>query len=382
MIMKKFVLAPDSFKESMTAKEVCVAMEKGVKKVFSDAEIIHVPMADGGEGTVESLVDATNGHKEYIEVQGPLPEQKVKAYYGILGDEKTAVIEMAQASGLMLVEPRYRNPLTTTTYGTGELIKAALDKGVSTVIIGIGGSATVDGGIGMAQALGVKFTDKYGNNIEPTGRGLTKIDKISTENMDKRVKKVNFIIASDVENILTGKKGAAAVFGPQKGATPDEVELLDKGLIHYAEIIRRDIGKNVEDIAGSGAAGGLGAGLIAFLDAKLQSGVEVVANTVELAEKISQADYVFTGEGGKDFQTKYGKTAFGVAQVAKKYQKPVFAEAGYLGERIEELYDIGISAIFGTVDKSESIEESLEKGPQNVERTTENIARLISSIIN
>ncbi len=380
--MKKFVLAPDSFKESMTAKEVCVAMEKGIRKVFSDAEIVHVPMADGGEGTVESLVDATNGHKEYIEVQGPLPEQKVKAYYGILGDEKTAVIEMAQASGLMLVEPRYRNPLTTTTYGTGELIKAALDKGVSTVIIGIGGSATVDGGIGMAQALGVKFTDKYGNNIEPTGRGLTKIDKISMENLDKRVKKVNFIIASDVENILTGKKGAAAVFGPQKGATPDEVELLDKGLIHYAEIIRRDIGKNVEDIAGSGAAGGLGAGLIAFLDAKLQSGVEVVANTVKLAEKISQADYVFTGEGGMDFQTKYGKTPFGVAQVAKKYQKPVFAEAGYLGERIEELYDIGISAIFGIVDKSESIEESLEKGPQNVERTTENIARLISSIIN
>lgn len=380
--MKKFVLAPDSFKESMTAKEVCVAMEKGIKKVFSDAEIIHVPMADGGEGTVESLVDATNGHKEYIEVQGPLPEQKVKAYYGILGDEKTAVIEMAQASGLMLVEPRYRNPLTTTTYGTGELIKAALDKGVSTVIIGIGGSATVDGGIGMVQALGVKFTDKYGNNIEPTGSNLAKIDKISMENLDKRVKKVNFIIASDVENILTGKKGAAAVFGPQKGATPDEVELLDKGLIHYAEIIRRDIGKNVEDIAGSGAAGGLGAGLIAFLDAKLQSGVEVVANTVELAEKISQADYVFTGEGGMDFQTKYGKTPFGVAQVAKKYQKPVFAEAGYLGERIEELYDIGISAIFGIVDKSESIEESLEKGPQNVERTTENIARLISSIIN
>ena len=380
--MKKFVLAPDSFKESMTAKEVCVAMEKGIRKVFSDAEIVHVPMADGGEGTVESLVDATNGYKEYVEVQGPLPKQKVRAYYGILEDKKTAVIEMAQASGLMLVDPKVRNPLVTTTYGTGELIKAALNKGVSTIIIGIGGSATVDGGIGMAQALGVKFTDKYGNNIEPTGSNLTKIDKISMENLDKRVKKVNFIIASDVENILTGKKGAAAVFGPQKGATPDEVELLDKGLIHYAEIIRRDIGKNVEDIAGSGAAGGLGAGLIAFLDAKLQSGVEVVANTVELAEKISQADYVFTGEGGMDFQTKYGKTPFGVAQVAKKYQKPVFAEAGYLGERIEELYDIGISAIFGIVDKSESIEESLEKGPQNVERTTENIARLISSIIN
>ncbi|PHY96193.1 glycerate kinase [Ligilactobacillus salivarius] len=380
--MKKFVLAPDSFKESMTAKEVCVAMEKGIRKVFSDAEIVHVPMADGGEGTVESLVDATNGYKEYVEVQGPLPKKKVRAYYGILGDKKTAVIEMAQASGLMLVDPKVRNPLVTTTYGTGELIKAALNKGVSTIIIGIGGSATVDGGIGMAQALGVKFTDKYGNNIEPTGSNLAKIDKISMENLDKRVKKVNFIIASDVENILTGKKGAAAVFGPQKGATPDEVELLDKGLIHYAEIIRRDIGKNVEDIAGSGAAGGLGAGLIAFLDAKLQSGVEVVANTVKLAEKISQADYVFTGEGGMDFQTKYGKTPFGVAQVAKKYQKPVFAEAGYLGERIEELYDIGISAIFGIVDKSESIEESLEKGPQNVERTTENIARLISSIIN
>ena len=176
--MKKFVLAPDSFKESMTAKEVCVAMEKGIRKVFSDAEIVHVPMADGGEGTVESLVDATNGYKEYVEVQGPLPKQKVRAYYGILGDKKTAVIEMAQASGLMLVDPKVRNPLVTTTYGTGELIKAALNKGVSTIIIGIGGSATVDGGIGMAQALGVKFTDKYGNNIEPTGSNLAKIDKI------------------------------------------------------------------------------------------------------------------------------------------------------------------------------------------------------------
>lgn len=375
--MVRFVLAPDSFKESMTAKEVCIAMEKGLRRVFVDADIVHVPMADGGEGTVDSVVAATNGQKKYLTVHGPLKGQKVKAYYGILGDGKTAVIEMAQASGLMLVAPEQRNPLETSTYGTGELIKAALDDGVKTIIIGIGGSATVDGGLGMAQALGVEFKDKDQKLVAPTGAGLLKIEDISIAKLDQRLAKTKIIIASDVENVLTGPTGAAKVFGPQKGADPQMVAFLDEGLHHYAQMIKKYLGKEIEKVPGSGAAGGLGAGLMAFLNADIQPGVEVVANAVHLAEKVAQADYVFTGEGGMDFQTKYGKTPFGVAQVAQKYHKPVIAEAGYLGERIEELYEVGITAIFGIVARAQSLEESLKNGATNIERTTENIARLL-----
>lgn len=375
--MPKFVLAPDSFKESMSAKEVCQAMEKGIRKVYPDAEIIHVPMADGGEGTTDSLVDATHGRKEVLKVQGPLPYQTVDAYYGILGDGKTAVIEMAQASGLMLVAPQERNPLITNTYGTGQLIKDALNHDIDTIIIGIGGSATVDGGMGMAQALGAIFLDKNGHELTGNGENLLKISKIDTTHLDPRLQKTQIIIASDVKNILTGPDGAAFVFGPQKGANPQQVQQLDQGLQHFSNIIARDLGKQVDQIPGSGAAGGLGAGLLAFTNAKLQTGVEIVAQTVKLAEKIAQADYVFTGEGGMDFQTKFGKTPFGVAQIAQKAGKPVFAEAGYLGERIEELYATGITAIFGIVDKAQSLEESLKAGPQNIARTTENIVRLI-----
>ena len=375
--MVRFVLAPDSFKESMTAKEVCIAMEKGLRRVFVDADIVHVPMADGGEGTVDSVVAATNGQKKYLTVHGPLKGQRVKAYYGILGDGKTAVIEMAQASGLMLVAPEQRNPLETSTYGTGELIKATLDDGVKTIIIGIGGSATVDGGLGMAQALGVEFKDKDQKLVAPTGAGLLKIEDISIAKLDQRLAKTKIIIASDVENVLTGPTGAAKVFGPQKGADPQMVAFLDEGLHHYAQMIKKYLRKEIEKVPGSGAAGGLGAGLMAFLNADIQPGVEVVANAVHLAEKVAQADYVFTGEGGMDFQTKYGKTPFGVAQVAQKYHKPVIAEAGYLGERIEELYEVGITAIFGIVARAQSLEESLKNGATNIKRTTENIARLL-----
>lgn len=377
--MKKFVLAPDSFKESMSAKEVCQAMEAGILNVFPDAQITHVPMADGGEGTTDSLVDATNGRKEFVEVNGPLPNQKVTAYYGILGDQQTAIIEMAQASGIMLVEPSQRNPLITTTFGTGQLIKAALDQGVNKILIGIGGSATVDGGMGMAQALGAKFYDENGALLDGNGGNLTSISRIDVSELDPRLEKTEVIIASDVQNILPGPEGSAAVFGPQKGATPADVTTLDNGLQHFADLISRDLGQDVANIPGSGAAGGLGAGLLAFTKAKLQPGVEVVANAVDLASKVADADFVFTGEGGMDFQTKFGKTPFGVAQVAKAAGKPVFAEAGYLGDRIEELYDIGITAVFGIVDKAQSIEESLKAGPANVKRTTENIARLIKA---
>ncbi len=375
-----FVVAPDSFKESASAKEVCQAMERGIRKVYPNAIVHHMPMADGGEGTVEALVDATNGRILEKEVQGPLPEQKILAKFGILGDGKTAVIEMAEASGLGLVQREKRNPLITTTYGTGELIAAALDEGVQEIIIGIGGSATNDGGAGMAQALGAKLLDENGASIGFGGGQLDKIVKIDIENLDSRLKNTVIKVACDVDNFLTGPTGAAAVFGPQKGATPDMVALLDKNLEHYAEIIRRDLGKDVNMIEGAGAAGGLGAGLLAFTNSALQHGVEIVVDTIKLEDIVKEVDYVITGEGGMDFQTKFGKTPYGVAKLGQKYGKPVFAVAGTLGKNFEELYDHGMSAIFSIMLKPCSLDDALRDGADNIEKTVESIVRTIKTI--
>lgn len=374
----KFVLAPDSFKESMTAKEVCQAMEKGIKKVLPDADIISVPMADGGEGTMDSLVDATNGKKYAVEVTGPLGKQ-VTAHYGILGDQKTAIIEMAEASGLSYVSQNKRTPetiKTTTTFGTGELINAALRNNVTRIIIGLGGSSTNDGGSGMAQAIGVKFFDQDDHEITKKlgGGDLKQIVRVDTTDINPKIKNTEFLLASDVTNPLTGPNGASYVFGPQKGADQKTVKELDDNLTHYAEIIGEDIAQT----PGSGAAGGLGAGLLAFTQAKIYPGVKLVANEVHLAEKIKDADYVFTGEGGTDFQTQFGKTPYGVAQIAKKYNVPVISLAGYIGKGIDQLYDKGFTAIFGILAKAENIDQALKDGPQNVERTTENVVRLIA----
>lgn len=373
----KFVLAPDSFKESMTAKEVCQAVEKGIKKVLPDADIISVPMADGGEGTMDSLVDATNGKKYAVEVTGPLGKQ-VTAHYGILGDQKTAIIEMAEASGLSYVSQNKRTPetiKTTTTFGTGELINAALRNNVTRIIIGLGGSSTNDGGSGMAQAIGVKFFDQDDHEITKKlgGGDLKQIVRVDTTDINPKIKNTEFLLASDVTNPLTSPNGASYVFGPQKGADQKTVKELDDNLTHYAEIIGEDIAQT----PGSGAAGGLGAGLLAFTQAKIYPGVKLVANEVHLAEKIKDADYVFTGEGGTDFQTQFGKTPYGVAQIAKKYNVPVISLAGYIGKGIDQLYDKGFTAIFGILAKAENIDQALKDGPQNVERTTENIVRLI-----
>lgn len=374
----KFVLAPDSFKESMTAKEVCQAMEKGIKKVLPDADIISVPMADGGEGTMDSLVDATNGKKYAVEVTGPLGKQ-VTAHYGILGDQKTAIIEMAEASGLSYVSQNKRTPetiKTTTTFGTGELINAALRNNVTRIIIGLGGSSTNDGGSGMAQAIGVKFFDQDDHEITKKlgGGDLKQIVRVDTTDINPKIKNTEFLLASDVTNPLTGPNGASYVFGPQKGADQKTVKELDDNLTHYAEIIGEDIAQT----PGSGAAGGLGAGLLAFTQAKIYPGVKLVANEVHLPEKIKDADYVFTGEGGTDFQTQFGKTPYGVAQIAKKYNVPVISLAGYIGKGIDQLYDKGFTAIFGILAKAENIDQALKDGPQNVERTTENVVRLIA----
>ena len=375
--MTKYVVAPDSFKESMTAKEVCDAMEKGIKKADSAVEVIKVPMADGGEGTVDSLVDATNGQRVIVEVTGPLGN-KISAYYGILGNGTTAVIEMAKASGLEIVEKKKRNPMITTTFGTGELIRDALDHNVKEIIIGLGGSSTNDGGSGMAQALGAKLLDQNNNQISFGGGNLDKLDKIDISNLDSRLQDVKIILASDVTNPLIGKDGASRVFGPQKGATPEMVEKLENNLQHYAKIIKRDLNKDVASVSGAGAAGGLGAGLMAFTTCKMRQGVDIAIEVTKLEEKVKSADYVFTGEGGTDFQTKFGKTPYGVAKLGKKYHKPVISLAGYLGEGIDSLYSEGFTAIFGIIPGACDLSTALKNGPSNVARTTENIVRLLN----
>ena len=375
--MTKYVVAPDSFKESMTAKEVCDAMEKGIKKADSAAEVIKVPMADGGEGTVDSLVDATNGQRVIVEVTGPLGN-KISAYYGILGNGTTAVIEMAKASGLEIVEKKKRNPMITTTFGTGELIRDALDHNVKEIIIGLGGSSTNDGGSGMAQALGAKLLDQNNHQISFGGGNLDKLDKIDISNLDSRLQDVKIILASDVTNPLIGKDGASRVFGPQKGATPEMVEKLENNLQHYAKIIKRDLNKDVASVSGAGAAGGLGAGLMAFTTYKMRQGVDIAIEVTKLEEKVKSADYIFTGEGGTDFQTKFGKTPYGVAKLGKKYHKPVISLAGYLGEGIDSLYSEGFTAIFGIIPGACDLSTALKNGPSNVARTTENIVRLLN----
>lgn len=376
--MKKdlvIVLAPDSFKESMTAKEVCEAMERGIRKANSQIRCIHVPMADGGEGTIQSLVDATGGRVYSKEVVGPLGNNVV-AEYGILGNGEIGVIEMASASGIHLVDSEKRNPLITTTFGTGQLIKACLDKGVKKLLIGIGGSATNDGGAGFIQALGGRLLDENGDDLSYGGGALAKLHTIDLSNLDERLKYVSVEVACDVNNPLCGKEGASYVFGPQKGATREMIEILDQNLSHYAEVIKEQLGKDV--ISKAGAAGGLGAGLMAFLDVKLKNGIEMVIEYANLEEKVRDADMVWTGEGSIDFQTQYGKTPLGVAMIAKKYNKPVIALAGRVGNDIDVLYDKGIDAIFGIMRGVTSIEEALVKGPENVEKTSENIIRLLN----
>ena len=375
--MTTFLLAPDSFKESMTAEQACLAMQRGIQKVMPNAICIHVPMADGGEGTVDALISARNGRKVEIEVSGSLIHQKVKSYFGLIENDQTAVIEMALANGIHLLEKSQRNPMLTSTFGTGEMIRAALDFGVSKIIIGLGGSVTNDAGAGMAQALGARFLDVNGQPVAVGGGQLNQIHRIDLSQLDTRLKDTEILIASDVNNPLCGENGASHVFAPQKGATAEMVEILDQNLSHFADLVEQQVGGDFRNIAGAGAAGGLGFGLMAFAGATIRSGVEIVIEETQLTEKIAQADYVFTGEGGIDFQTKFGKTPFGVAQVAKRLNKPVIAFAGYVGDGIEELYAEGFTAIFGIVDGACDLRTALKNGEKNLERCCENVVKLL-----
>lgn len=375
----KFVIAPDSFKNGMTAKQAANAIKTGLKRIFPEATYTLVPMADGGEGTVQSLVDATKGRLLTAEVTGPLGKP-VNATYGILGDQYTGVIEMSQASGIQYVTKTTRNPLKATTFGTGELILKALDQGVNRLIIGIGGSATNDGGAGMAQALGAELLDDSGQAIQLGGGNLNQLKQIRVTQIDPRIKKTEIIIASDVTNPLIGKQGASAVFGPQKGATPEMVQLLDQNLTHYSKVLQRDLGLDLANRPGAGAAGGLGAGLVAFTNATMKKGIDIVIEYSGLKNKAQNADYVFTGEGGIDFQTKYGKTPYGVALTTKAVapDAPVIVIAGNVGKGIDELYaDNAIDAIFTSVSGVKSLREALATGPHDVAQVAENIARLI-----
>ncbi|WP_305818122.1 glycerate kinase [Photobacterium leiognathi] len=371
----KIIIAPDSYKESLTAMEVATAIENGFRQVIPNAEYIKLPMADGGEGTVQSLVDASNGTIIERSVTGPLGEQ-VNGFFGLMGDGKTAIIEMAAASGLHLVSPELRNPMLTTSFGTGELILAALDKGVEHIIVGIGGSATNDGGIGMAQALGVRFLDKNNKQISYGGGVLDRLHHIDISNIDPRLVSVKLEVACDVDNPLCGEKGASQVFGPQKGATPEMVTQLDNNLAHYAEIIKRDLGKDVKDMAGAGAAGGMGAALLGLFNAQLRPGIEIVMDAVNLADALKDADLVITGEGRIDSQTIHGKTPIGVARAAKRFNKPVIGIAGSLSYDCNVVHEHGIDAVFSVVPRSVSLAEALAEAAINVELTARNVAAI------
>ena len=372
----KILVAPDSFKGSLSSKEVLKAISEGIRRAI-DAEIAGLPIADGGEGTVDALITSLGGKIIDVDVLGPLGNV-VKGYFGVLNDG-TAVIEMAASSGLNLVPNDMRNPLITTTYGVGQLIKEALDKGCRKFIIGLGGSATNDGGAGMIQALGVKLLDEDGKDIPYGGGNLHKLKKVDTSSIDKRVYESSFIVASDVTNPLCGEYGASAVYGPQKGATPEMVEILDRNLKHYSSVIKETLGKDFSDVPGAGAAGGLGFSLMAFLNAKIKSGIDIVMEASNIDEKIKSCDIVITGEGNTDFQTAYGKAPAGIAMIAKKYGKPVVVLSGGLGKNYKNLYDVGVTSMFSIVDRPMTLQEAMINAKKLISDRAEDIIRIFIS---
>lgn len=374
----KFVLAPDSFKESMTAKEAALAMERGIRKVFPEAECTVIPMADGGEGTVQSLIDALSGELVTTAVTDPLG-RKIKASYGYIEPSQTAIIEVASASGIHLLKREERNPLLTTSYGTGELIKDALDRGVKHFIIGLGGSATNDGGQGVLQALGARFLNEHGDEIPLGGAALKNLQHIDLSQWDERLREATFEIASDVTNPLVGEKGASYVFGPQKGASKEMVLQLDEALTHYAKSVEQTTRVDVSGMTGAGAAGGMGAAFLAFFNSTMQRGVDIVLRLTDFHKKVQGADFCFTGEGSMDGQTIFGKTPYGVAKAAEMYGVPVIGFAGRVEKGAANLYEHGFQAIVPILHEVTDLETALIRGPENLERTTETVCRILQA---
>lgn len=373
----KIVIAPDSYKESLSATQVAQAIEKGFREIFPDAHYVSVPVADGGEGTVEAMIAATQGAMHSARVTGPLGEP-VAACWGRSGDGATAFIEMAAASGLALVAPELRNPLITTSRGTGELILQALDNGASNIIIGIGGSATNDGGAGMVQALGARLMDANGKEIGHGGGSLISLNHIDLSGLDPRLQACTIRVACDVTNPLTGESGASRIFGPQKGATEAMIVELDRSLEHFADVIKKDLHIDVKHVPGSGAAGGMGAALMAFLGAELRSGIEIVTQALNLEEHIHDCTLVVTGEGRIDSQSIHGKVPVGVAQVAKKYHKPVIGIAGSLTSDVGVVHQYGIDAVFSVLTTIGTLEEAFRGAFDNIYRASRNIAATLA----
>jgi len=370
------VIAPDSFKGSLSAKEAGLAMERGIKRAFPESAIKVVPMADGGEGTMECLISATDGKFVAQKVLNPAGRE-IESGFGILGNGTTCIIEMAMSSGLYLIEEHERNPMRTTTYGFGQLIAAALDQGCREFILAVGGSATNDGGAGMLQALGVKLLATDGEEIGFGGGELSRLQSIQTDSMDPRLGESEFIIACDVDNPFIGPKGASAVFGPQKGATPEMVRQLDENLKQFADVIEQTLGTAIHHIPGTGAAGGLAGGILAFLNGKLESGVSIVARVTGLEEAMEGADLVLTGEGRADFQTVGGKTPYGVAKLAQSHGVPAILLAGSVGDGIDALYEHGVTAVLSIVNKPMTLEEAMGQTGPLLEDAAEQVIRII-----
>lgn len=375
----RIVVAPDSYKGSASAVAVAQAMERGIHQVFPTAVVYKVPIADGGEGTVEALVTATSGQFRQTQVTGPLGNP-VTAQWGILGDGKTAVIEMAAASGLPLLTPEQRNPRLTTTFGTGELLRAALDAGLRKIILGIGGSATNDGGMGMAQALGIRFSGVDGAELPFGGAALARLQQIDLSSADPRLQETEIIVACDVDNPLCGPRGASTVFGPQKGATPEIVAELDAALTRFANIATHATGRQAANQPGAGAAGGLGAAMLFFAPAQLRPGVAIVLEAVHFAEVVKGAAFVITGEGRTDFQTAFGKAPVGVAQVAKQFKVPVFCLSGALGDGADTLLNHGIDALLSICDRPMTLEEAMNTNETLIETATARLCRIVQAV--
>jgi len=372
----KIVIAPDSYKESLSASEVAQAIEKGFREIFPDAQYVSLPVADGGEGTVEAMIAATQGKEHFAWVTGPLGE-RVKACWGMSGDGVTAFIEMAAASGLGLVPPDKRNPLITTSRGTGELILQALEHGAERIIIGIGGSATNDGGAGMMQALGARLCDAEGQEIGHGGGSLSRLSRIDLSAIDPRLRDRMIHVACDVTNPLVGERGASRIFGPQKGATEAMIVELDRNLAHYADVIKASLQVDVKSIPGAGAAGGMGAALYAFCGAQLRPGIEIVTDALQLAERVADADLVITGEGRIDSQTIHGKVPVGVARVAKRFNVPVIGIAGSLTADVGVVHQHGLDAVFSVLYTICTLDEALANAAANLRMTARNVAAVL-----
>jgi len=376
MKIKKILLSPQEFKESLSGYEVASAMKEGILRVDPLVNIEISPVADGGDGTLKTMVDVTNGNIVEETVENPLGDQ-IKAEWGKLGTSQTAVIEMARASGLALLKENEKSALKTTTYGTGQLFKSALDQGIKKFILAIGGSATNDGGAGFATAIGARLLDKNNNAIYPSGENLSLIEKIDLSNLDQRIKDIEVQVACDVNNPLCGETGASAIFGPQKGASTNDIDILDRNLLHWSELIRNQMGKDVKDIPGAGAAGGLGAGLMAFVNAELALGADIVLNTLDYEKKLKDIDLVIVGEGQTDKSTQYNKSPVAVSTKAKKLGIPVICISGSLGEGYTECSNQGIDSFFSIVNKPMELEFALNNAYDLISSSTEEIYKTL-----